>query len=270
MTGPLRPWGALPTMGATDRAKRLATLLRRLRVARKGEGGSGGAAEGAGGSGSGGVLPPGESLGDPVMAEFLRSFLMWEASTSKAEAALRRLLAGCVDVNDLRVSLTDELVELIGPGYPKAEERCERLKAALFGLFRRENVMRLSHLLEKPKREARTYLEALPETPAYVISRTFLMALDGHAVPADQRLTTRLIQERVLEPDTSADEAASWLERTVRAGDAREAHELLQHWVDEGGQVVARAGKSKPRKRGTASAAKRTSPPRATRKRKAG
>jgi endonuclease III len=241
-------------MGTTDRAKRLATLVNRLRAAHRDDDEIGASGDQC------------ESVGDPVMAEFVRSFLMWEATATKAEAACRKLTAGCVDVNELRVSLVEELVELIGPGYPKAEERCERLKAALNGVFRKENSMLLSHLAQKPKREARAYLEALPEVPAYVVARTMLMAMDGHACPADQRLTSRLIQEKVLEPDTSVEEAGSWLDRTVRAGDAREVHTLLQRWVDEGSSVVVKAGRIKPRKKGTPSAAKRTSAPRAGRK----
>ena len=236
--------GARP-VATTDRAKRLHTLLGRLRSASAREGGQAEAG-------------PLAAMCDPVLGEFVRSFLVWEASTAKADAALRKLAAACVDINDLRVSLTEEVVSVIGPGYPRAEERAERLKAALHGLFRRENSMSMAHLPEKAKREARVYLTGLPETPSFVADRTFLLALDGHACPADQRLTTRLIQERVLEADTPPEEAASWLERTIRAGDAREAYTLLSGWVDEGSAVLKPA---RPKgARGTPTPGKRTGP----------
>jgi hypothetical protein len=231
-------------MTATDRAKKLTNLLAKLE-----------APEPAPAQAD----MPENSLDDrdPVLREFLRSFLVWESTTPKAEAALRRIDAACVDINEFRVSLVEEMVAIIGPGYARAEDRCARLKAALNDIYRREHRVRLAHLQEKNKRDAKAYLESIAQAPGFVASRTMLLALDGHAVPCDERLAARLVQADVLEPGTSAEEAAAWLERHVRSGESRSAYLALQAWADEGSTVTVKAGKPRPR-RVKASPAKRT------------
>ena len=51
---------------------------------------------------------------EPLLYEFLRSFLLWESSVSMAEAAIVRLLGGVVDCNEIRIFLPPALSKLIG------------------------------------------------------------------------------------------------------------------------------------------------------------
>jgi hypothetical protein len=247
-------------MSSPDKAKQIESLLEKLRK-QLGKGES--------------VAPPPCAAADGppwaeadiVITEFIKSFLLWEATTHRACAAMESIGGALVDLNELRVSLIDEIVAVIGKNYPRAHERAARLKAALNDIYRREHCVKLSHLLEKTKREARAYLESLAETPHFVASRTFLIALEGHAVPVDERLLGKLIEADVVDNESATPEStASVLEKTIRSADSLEAHELFQVWSDETSAPKAKpARRAKPRAATTpvASAAKGSSARRA-------
>ncbi|MBL8990854.1 MAG: hypothetical protein JNJ48_04655 [Phycisphaerae bacterium] len=181
--------------------------------------------------------------GDAVLREFVRSFLHWETTATRAENALRRIDQAVVDINEFRVCMPDEMAQIIGPNYPRVEERCERLRAALFDLYKREHKVAMSHLAEKPKRAAREYLEGLGGVPQFVAARVTLLSLGGHAFPLDTRMHGRLLEEGVLDPTMAPADAAGWLERSVRAGEAAEAYTLIQAWCDSAEKAGAARGK---------------------------
>lgn len=221
-------------MSSPDRSKALSNLLSRLRAERPAVSAQpDDCARGA-------VVA---LTADPVLREFIRSFLMWESTTQKADAALANIEAAFVDFNEFRVSLVGEMAAALGSAYPKAEERMRMLKAALNEIFRREHALRLAHLADKPKREARAYLDGLPSTPAYVAARALAVCLGGHALPVDERLRLRLTAVGVLDEGLTLDEATAQIERACRAGEAVEAHALLQAWSDEGASVVVPKGR---------------------------
>lgn len=167
---------------------------------------------------------------ESVMQEFLRSFLTWEASPIKAEAALKRIHHAVVDFNELRVCLTDELAQMLGERYPLARERAHRLRAALNELYRREHGVTLEAVLTMPKREARAYLGSLEGVPPFVAARVTVLELGGHAFPVDDRIRTALSEEGI--DAGGVDELGSWLERQVRGGEARAAYLAMEAWLE--------------------------------------
>ena len=107
---------------------------------------------------------------DPVTV-LVMSFLMWDATTARAVTAHKRLMDRVVDYNDLRVSMPHELVDWIGPRYPQALERCQRMRAALRHLYDREHAVNLDRLRELGRREVKTYLRSLDGVAPYVADR---------------------------------------------------------------------------------------------------
>ncbi|MFN0010595.1 MAG: hypothetical protein ACKVS8_03010 [Phycisphaerales bacterium] len=204
------------------------------------------------------TLTQGPADQDPVLREFLRSFLAWECPGSKAEAALRRVDDAAVDLNEFRVFLPEEMVAVLGASFPRAADRAVRIKHALHGLYRHEHCLRLAHLSARGKREARSFLESLGRqppvngagqaadyqvVPPYVSARVMLLALGGHAFPLDDRLRVLLVHAGVLEEGASLEESAAWLERTLRASELPEAYRLIQAWADQSGTPVVKARK---------------------------
>mgnify|MGYP005838595753 CR=1 FL=1 len=180
---------------------------------------------------------------DAGVHRLLHSMLLWEASSSQAKGALRRLREAFVDANELRVSMPDEIACVLGEKYPRGEERAARLRLVLHDVYKRHHALTLAPLAQAGKREARAALESLEGIPHYAAARVFLLEFGGHAVPCDERLRTLLVGERVLEESLSVEAASGWLERHIRAEDAPEAHAALQAWSDEHGTSARRASK---------------------------
>lgn len=203
-----------------DPAKKLASLLKRLRAehdaAPRDE-----ASEGC------------PETADRLLWQFVYSFLAWESTTSRAGAASKRLHGAVVDYNEMRVALPDELAGMIGDRYPKGAERAARLRSALNDLYKREHAVSLARIATMAKRDARTFLESLEGTPHFVAARMLLLALGGHAFPVDDRMLRALVDEGAVPPELEQAEAAGWLERQFRAGEAAEAYLLLERWLNE-------------------------------------
>ncbi|MBX3357276.1 MAG: hypothetical protein KF745_02490 [Phycisphaeraceae bacterium] len=221
-------------MSAVDQNKALSTLLKRLADAHPRPE----------------VVEPVVSLIDPaepLVEEFVRSFMMWECTSAKAAAAMKRISQGVVDFNELRVCLPDELAAILGERFPRVQERCQRLRAALNAIYLREHAVTLQRLAEAPKREAADYLATLDGVPGYVASRVTLVSLGGHTAPVDERLLGRLIASRVVEEGATVRSAATLLERRIRAGELAEAHRVLQLWSDHDDPVDVAGAASRTR-----------------------
>lgn len=180
-----------------------------------------------------------------ALDEMIYSFLLWEATSAKADAAFKRILSSVVDHNELRVCKPQEMVAMIGKTYPRAEERAQRLKASLHELFLREFAVSLEKCAALPKRDARRYLDTLEGMLPYVSARVVLVRLGGHAVPVDDKLLSRLIDEEVMESGTDAVKAEGILDRHVKADDALRTHLLLQAWCDDPSSEPKKASKPK-------------------------
>ena len=198
-----------------DNARNLTRLLKKIGKAR----------------GEDGAMPT-----EPVDV-MVMSFLMWDSTMAKATAAYKRIRDRVVDFNDLRVTMPKEIVEFIGPRYPMAQTRAERLRAALRDTFHREHAVNLDRLFELGKREIKNYLRSLDGVSPYVADRVTLLSFEGHCIPVDERLRRALAREAVCEESSAIPELASWLARQVKAGDATRTHRVFQRWADRVGGV---------------------------------
>lgn len=203
------------------------------------------------------VEPPEFSDADDPIAVLVLSFLMWESTTDKALTAYAALQRHIVDFNDLRVCMPHEMAELIGARYPRALDRCQRLRATLRDIYSREHVVSLDGIQKLGKREVRRYLESLEGMVPYVASRVVLLSFQGHAMPVDDQLRTQLIEADIADEGVEAPELATWLERHIMASEGIPAHHTLQAWIDAGGtkapakRVKSRGSKTTSKKKKT-------------------
>lgn len=200
---------------------------------------------------------------DAVLAELLYAFLLWEAGTRTASNALKRLRAEVVDANEFRICTPGEIVAILGPRYPRAKERSERLHACLHAIYEREHCLSLESLHASPKRESRTYLDSLPGVPPFVAARVFLLAIGGHAFPVDQRLAAILAGLELGEPDTDEHQLAAWMERQVRAGESRDLYLALEHASESPGTIKKKSA-TRTASKSAASRSNRSTPKPAT------
>lgn len=169
---------------------------------------------------------------DPV-ALLISSFLMYDAPTHMAEAAMQKIRSATVDFNEFRVSLVEEMVQVIGVRYPRAEERCKALRRVLYAIFRDRHKVCLAHLEGHPKQHIRAYLDNLDGMIAYVSNRVCLLRYGVHAIPVDQTTHELLVDEGALSPTVSLADAAGVLERNIRAGHGLESYFALQAAADK-------------------------------------
>ncbi len=195
------------------------------------------------------ILP---DQGDPI-AVLVQSVLLWQSTTEKAAAAYERIRKAFLDWNDLRVSMPAEVMEVIGPRYPEAEDRCRRLRAILQGVYRREHEMGFGTAEAAGKRSLRKYLEAIEGMVPYVAERVLLVGFGGHGLPVDETLRLHLVVEGIVEEAADDAEASAVLLRHVKAADALQTHLALQAWTDEVGPPKARPSASSSRSRTAAS-----------------
>jgi hypothetical protein len=154
------------------------------------------------------------------------------------------------------VSLVEEMVQMIGVRYPRAEERCKALRRVLYDIFRHHHKVSLSHLEGHPKQHIRAYLDNLDGMIAYVSNRVCLLRYGVHAIPVDQTTHELLVEEGALSPTVSLSDAAGVLERNIRAGHGLESYFALQAAADKrhaaGPKAAPKAAKaekaSKPEK----------------------
>jgi endonuclease III len=177
---------------------------------------------------------------DPITV-LVMSFLMWDSTTVRANAAYKRLMDRVVDYNDLRVSMPHELVEWIGPRYPQVLDRCQRLRAARRHMYKREHAVSLDRLKDMGRREVKSYLRSLDGIAPYVADRVTLLCFDAHCVPVDARLYRSLVKAGVGDETVEIADMASWLARQVKAADAVVTHRALQTWADKMGSSTSRA-----------------------------
>lgn len=168
---------------------------------------------------------------EPI-AELVFSFLMWNATAKQADTAFGKIMAQVVDLNELRISLTNEIIEMIGVRYPDANTRVIRMLQSMMEIYEREYDYKMSSVPARNKREQREYLDTLPGMTPFVAARVSLLSFGAHAMPVDDRLLTLLIKADVFEEGTTPADAESWLTRQVKAGDAMEAYLALQEWAD--------------------------------------
>lgn len=198
-------------MSTADHAKHLAALLKRLKSRYEP------------------AMPPKRS----PMDELLFGLLLCDATTPKAEAALKRLRDAHVDDNDMRVTRPAEIAATLGKLYPRAEERAARLHAVLSDIYRREHNVTLTPVMSMSKRDAAKYIETLSGLPLFASARWQLLVLESHHMPVDDRMFSRLLAAGVVEAGDDVEKAAGVLQRHVKHEDAVEAFVLLQAWSED-------------------------------------
>lgn len=201
-----------------------------------------------------GVAPEFAEARDPA-AVLVLSFLMWEATTDQALKAYAKLRERVVDFNDLRMNMAHETIEIIGKNYPMALDRARRLRAALRHIYNRQHEVSLEAVGEMGRREARKYVESLDGIVPYVSARVLLLSFGAHAMPADERLCSALLDAGVIDEEADDDgDAASlsaWLTRQIKSADGVEAHFKLQAYADEHGGSGRRRSSSKKKTKTT-------------------
>jgi len=168
---------------------------------------------------------------------------MTEAET---HSAMKRMTQNFVDLNDLRVSLTMEILEMLGANNPVMKNTASALSGMLRAVFKENNTVSLEPLKKIGKRPARDVLEKIPGTNKFVIDYCMLTSLQAHAIPVTKRMVEYLKTNQFVHPESDEQDIEGFLARQISADNAYEFYAFLRH-ESESGQSGAKktAGKSK-------------------------
>jgi hypothetical protein len=165
---------------------------------------------------------------------------------STAKTVMRKMEKHFVDLNDLRVSRTEEVLDILGACGEDSRKTASVLTQVLNSIYNRYNIVSLVSLIEMGKRQARKQLEKLDGLSSFAVSYCFLTALGGHSVPLTPRMITYLRAGGLVHPEATDDEIVGFLERRITAANAYEFYSLLRQESEKAGKP--RAAKKKTKK----------------------
>jgi len=152
-----------------------------------------------------------------------------KTTTQKAtKAALKNFDDYFVDLNDLRVSTVEEIVENLPEEKPQSRMIAENLIHFLRYVFKQYNAVSLKSLQKMGKRPARGVLEQIPQLSQFAIDYCMLTSLNAHAVPLTETMIEYLKDNELVHPDADQHQIEGFLMKQITAKDAYEFYALLR------------------------------------------
>ncbi len=160
----------------------------------------------------------------------------------ETRSATRRLDDYFVDVNELRVSRSGEIAEVLGYGTSKARDTARTLTTVLRAVFNQSNAISLKDLRKMGKRQARKKLEQIDGITNFAVDYCMLTSLKGHAMPLTGKMVEYLQSNDLVDPKADKKDIEGFLSKQVRADRALEFYTLLRA-TSEAAKRVKRAAK---------------------------
>jgi len=149
-------------------------------------------------------------------------------SEAAAESAIKRFTNYFVDLNDLRVSQTEEIVEMLGEDTTATRDTASTLTRALRAVFDAYHTVSLSPLKRIGKRPAKQVLEKMDAVSHFVVNYCMLTSLEGHAIPLTKRMIEYLRNNELIHPDADEQETEGFLTKQISTENAYEFYALLR------------------------------------------
>jgi len=125
---------------------------------------------------------------DEPLDAIVYAIISAELSENATESAIKRFADYFVDLNDLRVSQTEEIVGIWGEDTPVTRNIASTITRVLRGVFNEYHKMSLEALKKTGKRPARQILEKIDGTSRFVVDYCMLTSLQGHAIPLTKEM----------------------------------------------------------------------------------
>jgi len=166
-------------------------------------------------------------------------------SETAAQSAIKRFADYFIDLNDLRVSRTEEMIEVLGGDTPVNRQIAAMLNKILMAIFNEYHSISLMALKKIGKRPAKQILEKLDGTTNFVVNYCMLMALDGHAIPLTTNMIEFLKSNNLVDPDANEQDIEGFLTRLISAKNGCEFYTMLRQESELPGTMRKRKTKKK-------------------------
>lgn len=144
------------------------------------------------------------------------------------QSAIKRFADYFVDLNDLRVSRTEEIVEVLGADTSVTREIASTLTRVLRAVFNKYNIVSLESLKKTSKRAARQVLEKIEGISPFVVNYCMLTSLQAHAMPLTKKMIECLRNNQLVHPEADEQEIEGFLTRQISAENGYEFYMLLR------------------------------------------
>ncbi|MCD4831945.1 MAG: hypothetical protein K8R02_09120 [Anaerohalosphaeraceae bacterium] len=151
-----------------------------------------------------------------------------DISEAETRAVIKKLEAHFVDKNDLRVSRSEEIVEVSGKSSPNSEKIARRLTTLLNSVFHKYDMVSLEELGLQGKRHAKEILDNLEGITEFVSSYIMMTAVDAHTIPLTETMFDYLISCKLVPANSTPAQAAGFLERQIPATNTYAFYALLR------------------------------------------
>lgn len=151
-----------------------------------------------------------------------------ELSEKATDSAIKKFGDYFVDLNDLRVSRTEEIVEMLGEDTPVTRNIALTITSVLRAIFNEYHKVSLEALKKIGKRPARQILEKMEGTSRFVVDYCMLTSLQGHAIPLTKGMIEYLASKELVYPEANEQQIGGFLAKQISADNGYEFYALLR------------------------------------------
>jgi endonuclease III len=185
---------------------------------------------------------------EAVMDAVIYSIISESMSEKATEAAVKRFSEYFVDLNDLRVSRVEEIVEVLGENTPVTREIASRFIRVLQAIFNDYHKVNLELLKKLGKRPARQILEKIDGTSNFIVDYCMLTSLRGHAIPLTENMIKYLKANDLVDSDADEQQISGFLAKQISAKNGYEFYALLRHESERQRRTVKTKTRASARK----------------------
>jgi len=172
-----------------------------------------------------------------------------ELPEQAADAAMKRFREYFVDWNELRVSRTEEVIEVLGRDTPASRNIASTIVKVLGGIFNEYHKVSLEGLKKIGKRPAKQALDKIDGISRFVVDYCMLTSLQGHAVPLTDKMVEYLKNNDLADPEATEQEIGGFLAKQISAKKGYEFYTLLRHESELTGSTKVKKVKAEARKK---------------------
>jgi len=172
--------------------------------------------------------------------------------TKTTDSAIKNFSEYFVDLNDLRVSRTEEIIEMLGEDTSVAKTVATTITTVLRAIYNSYHKVSLEALKKMGKRPARQVLEKMEGTNSFIVDYCMLTSLQGHAIPLTEGMIDYLKSKELVFPEADEQQIGGFLAKQISAKKDYEFYALLRS------ESEAFEREKKKKKAKTASAKKKT------------
>jgi len=166
---------------------------------------------------------------ETVTDAIVYSIISEKMSEKETESAFKKFPERFVDLNDLRVSRTEEISEVLGENTPVTREITLSITKVLQAIFNDYHKVSLEALKKLGKRPARQCLEKIDGTSHFVVDYCMLTSLRGHAIPLTENMIKYLKANDLVDGDADEKQISGFLVKQISAKNGYEFYSLLRH-----------------------------------------